>query len=466
MYSLKNQLNLLHVFADMICLNCAYFIGIYLTSSNVPNPIDNNKYLLLIILIFVWILISEFTRLYNKLYSRTYFFEIKAIIKNVLYISIFTSLILLLFRDLKLTEIFILVFINTTIFLVSIEHLLFRSILNLLSKKRQNRSRILIVGAGKTGWSFYKAHIMNDNFGYNFIGFLDDSKHPYLNGNYLGPVSKLDDILKSNLIDNVIITLPNSAGKIIENVLEVCDRYPTRVSIIPDYSNFISDYYTVNLLGKFPVISVRNDKLNESQWLWFKRIFDILFSISLFIFLFSWTFPIIMLLQKIFNPGTIFYKAKRWGRNGKEFICYKFRSMNTISSPNDTKTSFKPYSLQDKTTTPFGRFLRKSSIDELPQFINVLKGEMSTVGPRPYDSMENIEIKNKIKSYMWRYVTKPGITGWAQVHGYRGKTTNLSLMIKRTEFDIWYIENWSTWLDIKIIVKTIFNMLKGDPNAQ
>ncbi|HOM65642.1 MAG TPA: sugar transferase, partial [Ignavibacteriales bacterium] len=201
------------------------------------------------------------------------------------------------------------------------------------------------------------------------------------------------------------------------------------------------------------------------HWQIIKRLFDIFFSLAVIILFFSWFFPIIFILQKILNPGPIFYKAKRWGLGGKPFYCYKFRSM-VPQSRNVTKDGKHNFTKQnDPRITPFGKFMRKTNIDELPQFFNVLIGNMSVVGPRPHDEQENLQLLEKLDDYMVRHTVKPGVTGWAQINGFRGGTSNLELMEKRTKYDIWYIENWSFLLDLQIIILTIVRTLLGDKQA-
>ncbi|HOI30207.1 MAG TPA: sugar transferase [Melioribacteraceae bacterium] len=187
-----------------------------------------------------------------------------------------------------------------------------------------------------------------------------------------------------------------------------------------------------------------------------KRSFDLILSITLILLVFSWFFPIIFMLQKIFNPGPIFYKGKRWGMKGKPFYCYKFRSMIPGENNNGHRITLKG----DPRLTAFGFFLRKFNIDELPQFFNVLRGDMSVVGPRPHDEAENLILKDELADYMKRHIIRPGITGWAQVNGLKGRTSDLTEMQKRTEYDLWYIDNWSLWLDLKIVAMTIRQFLR------
>ena len=191
-----------------------------------------------------------------------------------------------------------------------------------------------------------------------------------------------------------------------------------------------------------------------------KRIFDLLFSIIALI-IFSPFFIIIAIIIKLHDLGPVFYMAPRVGQYGKLFNMFKFRTMVM----NADKIGASSTTLSDSRITTIGHFLRKYKLDELPQLINVFIGNMSIVGPRPHPGPLNMQSKDKVKMYMLRHLVKPGITGWAQVNGHRGETASIEKMQKRIEHDIWYIENWSFWLDIQIIFMTVWNMIKGDPNA-
>jgi len=191
-----------------------------------------------------------------------------------------------------------------------------------------------------------------------------------------------------------------------------------------------------------------------------KRMFDICFSLLFLVCISPWLFLVVAILVKWSSKGPVFFKQERSGENNKIFWCYKFRTM-AINDLADEKQASK----DDERVTPIGRWLRKTNIDELPQFVNVLKGDMSVVGPRPHMLKHTEEYSALIKNYVVRHFVKPGVTGWAQINGFRGETKELEQMEKRVEYDIWYIENWTFLLDIKIIFSTIFNMFKGDENA-
>lgn len=459
----RRALQIFRIYADLGILIASFLAAFFLKRENLQ--LQPGHYFLLFSLLIIFLFSSRVSNLYDEFRSRNFSFELITLIKNVLIQTLTSVFVLFFIKEIVLSRQFVLLYSSILLCSISLEKYIFRQVLNFLRRKGRNMRSILIVGAGKVGENFYNSIKNNPHFGYKLIGFLDDEKKPFLNGKYLGTIDELERVLNNGHIDDVVIALPNQAVDTIDWVVKTCDMYPTRIKIIPDYFRYVSNKYDVSMFGRFPVVSVREDRLNQLHWRIIKRTFDLFVTLSVFVFLFSWLWPILFILQKLLNPGPIFYKAHRWGRNGEEFICYKFRSMIPESKNINEDGKHQHTSKTDKRITKFGRFLRKTNLDELPQLINVLKGEMSIVGPRPHDVKENIEIRNKIKSYMWRHISKPGLTGWAQVNGFRGGTSDMTLMQKRTEYDIWYIENWSIWLDLQIIALTAWRMIKGDPNA-
>lgn len=461
----RTSLYLTRIVVDLILV-----IAVFLLSAFVSLPSFNffkeiNSQFLLLALLIIWFFSTRATALYDEFRSRNYSYELLLVIKNIIVQVISVIVILFLVKENNLSRYFVLIYSGTLLVAVAFTKYLLRRLLIFMRRKGKNSRSLLIIGAGEVGRNFYQAAIDNPHFGYHVIGFLDDETKPFLNGQYLGGIENLNKILNSQRVDDVIVALPNYAHDKVEEVVMTCENHTTRVRIIPDYFKFVSSKYNVSMFGRFPIISVREDRISELHWRLLKRTFDFMFASLLYLFIFSWFFPIIIVLQKILNPGPIFYKAKRWGRNNKEFVCYKYRSMLSQADNVDEHGNHIHTKKNDSRLTKFGGFLRKTNIDELPQFWNVLKGDMSIVGPRPHDVEENLLLKNQINAYMYRHIIKPGITGWAQVNGYRGGTNSLKLMKKRTEYDLWYIENWTFWLDMQIILQTIWNMIKGDKNA-
>ncbi|MCF8296165.1 MAG: undecaprenyl-phosphate glucose phosphotransferase [Melioribacteraceae bacterium] len=461
----RTSIILLRTVLDFLCLGTAFILSIIINDS--AKEIFSNSHLVLFAVVFiVWLFYSRSIGLYDEFRSKDFSFELISLIKVVYVIAIATIIGVFFIKEISLSRSFVLIFFAFVFGLMFVQKYILRRTLNYLRKKGRNQRNLLIVGAGEVGKNFYEAIKDNPHFGYRVMGFLDDQTKSYLNGQYLGSLDKLDLILEKNRVDNVLVALPNNASDKVEEVVRTCEQHTTRVKIIPDYFKVVSPKYSITMFGPFPVISVREDKVNALHWRIAKRIFDIMFTSVLFILFFWWLWPIIGLLIKLDSKGPVFYKQERWGRDNKRFTAFKFRSMKSDSLLVDENGKFLQATKDDPRITKLGAILRKTNIDELPQFWNVLKGDMSLVGPRPHPGPLNLESKKNIKQYMIRHLVKPGITGWAQVNGFRGETNhNHMLMQKRIEHDVWYIENWSFLSDIQIIFLTVWQMLKGDPNA-
>lgn len=342
-------------------------------------------------------------------------------------------------------------------------------VIRLLDKKMKASEnimrKVLIVGAGNTGIEFYQQYVKDKHYGYKLAGFIDDETRPSLNGHYLGRTSDISEVLSKHELDDIIVTLPFTEESQIRNIVSIGEKQGKRIRIIPNYELFGDGNVQIDKLGSLPIITLRSSPLDVTDNKIYKRIFDILFSLAAIVFVFSWLFPIIALIIKLTSKGPIFFKQERWGLNNKTIICYKFRSMKVCSKDVDEDGNYLQAQKNDPRITPIGHFLRKTNLDELPQFFNVLLGSMSIVGPRPHPIPLNMLSKEHVDKYMMRHWVKPGITGWAQVNGYRGETQKPILMKKRVEFDMWYIENWTFWFDLQIIAQTLVNMVKGEKNA-
>jgi len=294
------------------------------------------------------------------------------------------------------------------------------------------------------------------DYGYRFLGFFSDKK---TNQNITGKLADLKPFLIENEIDEIYCSLNEVTNNYLKDLIDFADETNKTIKFIPDTKEIFSKNLKIDYYDFFPVLSLKQTMLNEPAVKIFKRTFDIIFSILVIFFLLSWLTPLLAILIKIESKGPVFFRQGRPGMDENEFICYKFRSMRM------NKTTEKEASKDDPRVTTLGKFMRKTSIDELPQFINVLFGEMSVVGPRPHLWSQNKEYGNKVKKYMIRHCVKPGITGLAQISGFRGEITRERDMINRIRFDIFYIENWSLILDLKIIFQTVINIFKGDKKA-
>lgn len=267
-------------------------------------------------------------------------------------------------------------------------------------------------------------------------------------------------LLKIDNLQNVILCDDAVDRVNFEEIMTIANRNMIRIYVIPDLKGV--DLNTSRLVSfkGIPMIKSISEPLEEKENRIYKRTFDIVFSALVIVFILSWLYPLVALLVKITDPGPILFKQKRSGHLNRDFYCLKFRSMK-VNGEADNKIASK----NDSRVTALGAFLRKTSIDELPQFINVLIGDMSVVGPRPHMVSQTSKYSELVQKYMIRHYVKPGITGWAQVMGSRGEIRNDDDMEQRIQKDTWYIQNWSLMLDIKIVFLTLFNIVKGDKQA-
>ncbi len=295
-----------------------------------------------------------------------------------------------------------------------------------------------------------------NDYGYRFLGYFSDKKS---NSNIKGKLVDLQNYILANSVDEIYCSLNEITNDQLKDLVDFADENNKVIKFIPDTKEIFSKNLKIEYYEFFPVLSLRKTMLHDPTTKAFKRIFDIFFSSLVIIGLLSWLTPLLALLIKIESRGPIFFKQGRPGIDEKEFFCYKFRSMKI------NITTEREASKNDPRVTRIGRFLRKTSIDEMPQFLNVLLGEMSVVGPRPHLWSQNKAYGNKIKKYMVRHYVKPGITGLAQVRGFRGEIETDEDMINRIKYDVFYIENWSLLLDIKIILQTVINIFRGEDKA-
>ena len=322
-------------------------------------------------------------------------------------------------------------------------------ILRCFIKHGYKQKKLLLIGGGRIAEKVINQILTFPEFGYNLHGVLAEHYHESLPRDlYLGKLERFSEIVRSHLADEVIVALPLRMGKEIIDIVEKCENEGIRVRIVPDFYRLVRNRAVMDKLGDIPLISIREEPLSSMKNRMVKRGFDILFSSAVLILL-SPLFLLLAIFIKLTSHGPVLFKQKRVGANNVEFDIYKFRTMIV----QDNKESDSIWTTEnDSRVTMLGKFMRKTNLDEFPQFWNVLIGNMSLVGPRPEREYFVEQFKKEIPNYKVRHLVKSGITGWAQVNGWRGNTS----IAKRIEHDIYYLENWSFWLDIKIIWLTVF----------
>ena len=339
-------------------------------------------------------------------------------------------------------------------------HIAIRMTLKSYRKKGYNHRTVIIVGTGQSGAAIYN-ELKNSDFGYKIKGYFDnDITHLPNMPAYLGTLKEVKGYVIENKIDEIYCSLNNNEDNEITDLIEFSEKNMVRFFLIPEFFNYVKRRFILRFIESVPIVSLRNEPLQHLPNRLIKRAFDISFSLFVLLIIFPPILIIVGILIKRSSPGPLFFKQERTGFQGSSFNCYKFRSMKMNDDADKQKAT-----KGDPRITKIGAFIRKTSIDELPQFFNVLIGDMSIVGPRPHMLKHTEEYSRLIDKFMVRHLVKPGITGWAQVNGYRGETKTLEDMEGRVKKDVWYIENWSFLLDLKIVLKTAFNAVKGEENA-
>jgi putative colanic acid biosynthesis UDP-glucose lipid carrier transferase len=425
----------------------------------------NNKHYLPIVLVFnlIWLLSANITGLYEEVLSKDAIKTYRVVIKTYsIFVSFicFTIIILIGTKPYFVTREYLFYSLALFGFSLGLWKLIFLSIRKKRRKSLYDDRSVVIVGSGRIGYDLYDFFHSQER-GYIVKGFFDDDESKVTRKElYLGKTDDCITYVIENRIDEIFCTLPNSMASTIERLMIEADKNLIRFKFVPEYYDYAKKKTDVQSFGHIPVISLRPEPLENMMNRFIKRSFDTLFSIFVIIFIFSWLFPILAIIIKIQSKGPVFFVQERSGRDNKSFMCYKFRSMK-VNDDSDKRQATR----DDERITPIGKFMRKTSLDELPQFFNVILGNMSVVGPRPHMIRHTEEYSQLIDSFMVRHFLKPGITGWAQIKGLRGETKSTEDMLARVEADVWYLENWSFLLDLKIVFLTFTGSIKGDKNA-
>ena len=450
----------IHFIGDILFINIAFILMYYLKFESIDF---SDKYrFLLIIFNANWILVALMLKLYelNRIMrlDKVLFNLFKAFGFNVLIITaVLFSLKQSSFSREHLYATYFMLF-----GLIMLWRYLTIKLIKLYRKSGYNYSRVVIVGGGEVAQQLNDYFNSDDVLGVRLLGVFSDSDFSFeiKDSVKTGTLDSIEQFALKNDVDEIFYTMPLTYTKKIKGLVDFCDKYMIRFKVVPDFRGFIFKRVNIDFFNDVPVITLREEPLTDFINRFTKRVFDLIFSLLTIVFVLSWLYPFIAVLIKLSSKGPVLFKQSRSGVNNEEFLCYKFRSM-TMSAEADTKQATKG----DVRITKIGAFLRKSSLDEFPQFFNVFMGDMSIVGPRPHMLKHTEEYSELIQKYMVRQLVKPGITGAAQVKGYRGETKELQDMEGRVRLDVWYIENWSLSLDINIIFHTVWNAFKGDEKA-
>lgn len=459
----QTRLNRLHVLLDALVIAAAYVFSWFITLKSGLFGADMEAGILptwfymrvLVVIVPVYLLLYTIFHLFTPKRVQGRRQEFANICKaNIIGLFLFGTILYLGRKNPYLREFsarLIAGFFLTNITAETLERNLIRTVLRTMRAKGYNQKHIILVGYSRAAEGYIDRVLANPEWGYRVRGILDDHKpwgYDYRGIKVIGTLKELKPILDMNRLDEIAITLSLKEYGGLEQIVAVCEKSGVHTKFIPDYNKVIpTKPYTEDLQG-LPVINIRHVPLNDPLNAAMKRVVDI-FGAIVALILFSPIMVLTAILIKLTSPGPLIYCQERVGLHNRPFKMYKFRSME-VQAPEKEKSEWT--TKRDPRVTPIGRVIRKTSIDEMPQLFNVLFGSMSLVGPRPERPYFVERFKEEIPRYMIKHQVRPGMTGWAQVNGYRGDTS----ITKRIEHDLYYIENWTLGFDFKILFLTFF----------
>lgn len=453
-------LPLIVVSGDLLLLFCAHLSSISILGMDKDQVLSNKVFLgLWIFSLASWLLCLVILKSYTIKRINSLDRLAKNTIQTFLYQIFLISVYIVATQSYIIPRNYLLTFFSIFVLEVFSWRFSIYFLLGYLRKLGLNYRNVVIIGYNPYGLSLRNYFEQNPELGYRFKGFFDN--WPQRHSSILGKFQRsIEDYLKEESIDEIYVCQSYLKHRYFRHLVRYTENNFLKIKLLPDIKGLVFDDLELEFYSNLPVISFRREPLQNELNAAVKRAFDFIFAFVVLAGICSWLFPIIALLIKLDSRGPVFFIQKRSGRAGKDFLCFKFRTM-VVNDEADTRQATK----NDDRITRLGRLLRESNIDELPQFINVLMGDMSVVGPRPHMLKHTQEYSKTISNYMLRHLIKPGVTGLAQAKGYRGQTDDKYSMKNRVRIDILYIERWSFMLDIKVIWLTVQNMFRGEENA-
>ncbi|MFN8250485.1 MAG: undecaprenyl-phosphate glucose phosphotransferase [Ferruginibacter sp.] len=457
----ERYLQMTLVSLDLFVITINYFICKLLFATDLPGGYWGVYFQYWTISVASWLLLSFFFRVYAG--NNILVFESFTKRTSQVYLLWIICMLFYLFfsREFRISRLFIIV--NMSVFGVGLmaNRFLYLGIKKYFKNSPYLTRRVIILGYNETAKRLAK-YFEEDGINTQVLGFIEDDKNVHELSHYpiITDLGKTLQVAKEFDVAEIFSTITPEQNKDIYDLMYQSEKECIRFKIVPNLSVFITRDVHIEYFGDLPILSLRSEPLDDVGNRIKKRVLDIVISFLVIVLVLSWLVPILGLLILLESRGPIFFSQLRTGKNKKPFYCYKFRSM-AVNKESDTKQA----TLGDSRVTRIGRFIRKTSLDEFPQFINVFIGNMSLVGPRPHMLKHTTDYSKIVDEYMIRQFLKPGITGWAQVNGYRGEITNPEQIQMRVSKDLWYLENWTLWLDIQILFLTGYQVFRGDKNA-
>ncbi len=449
------------IIIDFLILNLIFLFAIQLSASEISLKGESTYAYFLFYSNIAWLGASWANSIYQAHNIATFETFCRKTAKAYIYYLAFSLAYLFFFKQVDISRLFVIITLSAvaaSLLVSRLGHLfVFQHFLN----KHYLIRKIVVIGYNGLAKKLVQ-HLEDEPIRTEIVGCCEEAQNVQELTHYpiIGTMENVMQFSIDNNVTEIYSTISPEADKHIYTLMEQADQLCIRFRVIPDLNAFIRQPVHIEYMGQIPMLSVRKEPLNDVANRIRKRFYDIVFSFLIIVFLLSWLVPLLSLLILLDSRGPVFFIQRRSGVNNKPFNCIKFRSMRV----NDEAHS-KQATEGDARITRMGKFMRKTNLDELPQFFNVLVSDMSVVGPRPHMVQHTNDYSKLVNQYMVRQFLKPGVTGWAQICGYRGETKTLDQMRSRVEHDLWYLENWSLWLDTRIIFLTCFNMFRGEKNA-
>ncbi|MEX6689954.1 undecaprenyl-phosphate glucose phosphotransferase [Danxiaibacter flavus] len=414
-----------------------------------------------ICLLFIWISITYTVHVYNADQIISFYSLVQKTKRSFLYFVIASVFFSLLLKAIHIPLGAVIYFTCSLFISLAINRILYLGVYSYYSKQKHILSNVVVIGFNSLSKKIIES-LERSAVNKKIIGICDEPENQQELFHYpiISSITDTIETCKKLHVTEIYSSIAPEQNSAIYHLIEEAEQHCIHFRIVPDMSVFFKQQFHMDYMHGMPVISLRKEPLEDLSNRILKRLFDILFSLAVMIFILSWLMPLIGILILMDSEGPIFFIQMRSGKNLLPFPCIKFRSMRVNNSANE-----KQATKNDERFTRLGKFLRHTNLDEFPQFLNVLKGQMSIVGPRPHMLKHTEQYSQNLHQYMSRHLVKPGITGWAQINGYRGEITSADNLRNRIRYDLQYLENWSIWLDLKIILLTVINTIKGDKNA-
>lgn len=448
-------------FLDLLVLNLVFVICHFVFRTNIDPDAEIQYTYLWFFSNIAWLIISWGIGIYHDKYIYSFEKFSKQTASAYLYFLGLSMLYLFFNKQADISRLFLISVVTSFAICLLVNRILHLALYNFFQSKNHVSRKVMIIGYNERAKKLAE-YLEQEPVKTEIVGFCEEEENVTELTNY-PIISGIKDVIETSKqykVTEIFSTIAPEQRSGLYKLMSQADQACIRFRIIPDLNYFVRKPVHIDYLNDMPMLSLRKEPLDDVGNRIKKRLYDVILSSIFILLVLSWLVPIVSLLIWLESRGPVFFKQQRSGKGGKPFNCLKFRSMRVNKDAHE-----KQATKNDVRITRIGRILRKTNLDEMPQFFNVFIGNMSIVGPRPHMTKHTNDYSKMLNHYMIRHFLKPGITGWAQIHGYRGEIKYMEDINNRVEYDLWYLENWSLWLDTRIIVLTAFNMLRGEKNA-